>query len=361
MRWRSPETVVEKRDMKKILRRRSKEEAPPSRITNETVAEHREKILAGGRRFKYPMQYARHRLVIVTVALTVVALIVIGVLGWWQLYVAQSSNTILYRVTQVVPVPVAAVDGQMVRYSDYLMYYNSSVHFLLKSGELKQSDKRQADFQKRQNLDIAIRNAYAEKLADELGIVVEAEQLERVNQEHLTMANGPISQETYNASTMSLLGWTPEEEQRSTKNQILKNNVAYKIDKEASDKAEKAASLLQASSNDFVKVAEELGGEGKGEVLALVSGMVPLVNNDGGLTEAARKLDKGQVSSVIRSTTGDGYYFVKLIEKTDTQLNYEYLRIPLTEFDKRLEALKDSGKISEYIKIENISDPKIKE
>lgn len=335
--------------MKKILRkRRSKEETPPSRITNETVAEHRERILAGGRRFKYPMQYARHRLVIVTIALTIVSLLAIGVLGWWQLYVAQSNNTLLYRVTQIIPVPVASVDGHEVRYSDYLMYYNSSIHFLQKSGELQKGDEGQINFQKRQNLDIAIRNAYAEKLAKELGITVEQEQLERVNQEHLTMANGPISQETYNASTLSLLGWTPDEEQRSTKSQILKNNVAYKIDKEASDKAEKAATLLQASGNDFAKVAQELGGG----VTFLVSGMVPLVNNDGGLAETARGMEKGQVSSVIRSTTGDGYYFVKLLEKTDTQLNYEYLHIPLTEFDKRLKALKDTGKIREYIKVE---------
>lgn len=350
--------------MKKLLRKRrleEQEETGASRITNETVAEHRERILAGGRRFKYPIQYARHRLVIITIALTIVTLIVIGLLGWWQLYIAQSRNTILYRVTQIIPVPVASVDGQSVRYSEYLMYYNSSMHFLQKSGELQQGDKRQAEFQKRQNLDIAIRNAYAEKLARELGVTVEPEQLERVNQEHLTMANGPISQETYNASTLSLLGWTPEEEQQSTRNQILKNNVAYKIDKEASDKVEKAGSLLPTLQNDFNKVAAELGGEGNGKVEAAVSGMVPLVNNDGGLTEVARKLSVGQVSQVIRSTTGDGYYFVKLLEKTDTQLNYEYLRIPLTEFDKRLKALRDAGKIREYIKVESISDPKIEE
>ncbi len=350
--------------MKKILRKRrlkEPEETAPSRITNETVAEHREKILAGGRRFKYPMQYARHRLVIVTIALAVVTLLVIGLLGWWQLYVVQSSSTILYRVTQIAPVPVASVDGYPVRYSEYLMYYNSSMHFLQKSGELQQGDKRQADFQKRQNLDIAIRNAYAEKLAKELGIIVEPDQLARVNQEHLTMANGPISQETYNASTLSLLGWTPEEEQRSTKNQILKNNVAYKIDTEASDKADRAVALLRTRENDFAKVAEELGGEGNGKVGVAVSGMVPLVNNDGGLTEVARKMNVGQVSQVIRSTTGDGYYFVKLLEKTDTQLNYESLRIPLTEFDERLQALKDAGKIREYIKVDSITDPKIEE
>lgn len=339
--------------MKKILRkRRTKEEAPPSRITNETVAEHREKILAGGRRFKYPMQYARQRLVIVTIVLAVVALVAVGLAGWQQLYIAQSNNMLLYRATQIIPVPVASVDGQAVRYSDYLMYYNSSIHFLQKSGELQKGDESQINFQKRQNLDIAIRNAYAEKLARELGIVVEQEQLERINQERLTMANGPISQETYNASTLSLLGWTPEEEQRSTRSQILKNNVAYKIDKDASDKAERAAVLLSTSGDDLAKVAEEIGGG----VKFLVSGMVPLVNNDGGLAEAARGMEKGRVSSVIRSSTGDGYYFVKLLEKTDTQLNYEYLHIPLTEFDKRLKALKDAGKIHEYIKVEAVSD-----
>lgn len=349
--------------MKKLLpKRRPKQESPPpTRITNETVAEHRERILAGGRRFKYPLQYARHRLVIVTVTLAVAALVVIGLLGWWQLYVAQSTNPILYRVSQIIPLPVASVDGHVVRYSDYLMYYNSSIHFLQKSGELKSGDQRQIDFQKRQNLDIAIRNAYAEKLAKELGVVVEPEQLERVNQEHLTMANGPISQETYNASTMSLLGWTPQEEQRSTRSQILKNNVAYKIDEEASAKVEQAAKLLKGSKDDFRKVAEQLGGEGSGKVQAGVSGMVPLVNNDGGLTETARKLEKGQTSEVVRSTTGDGYYFVKLLEKTDTQLSYEYIRIPLTEFDKRLKALKEAGKVREYIEVETISDPKIEE
>lgn len=353
--------------MKKILRKRrskTEEAAPPSRITNETVAEHRERILAGGRRYKYPIQYARHRLVIVTIAIAIVSIILIILAGWWQLYVTQSSTPIIYRVTQIVPVPVASVDGQPVRYSDYLMYYNSSIHFLQKSEQLvltSEDGKRQADFQKRQNLDIAIRNAYAEKLADELGIVVEPEQLERMNQEHLTMANGPISQETYNASTKSLLGWTPEEEQRSTKSQILKSNVAYKIDTEASQKVERAAELLQAYNNDFPKVATELGGEDDGMVTAGVSGLVPLINNDGGLTETARKLESGQVSSVIRSTTGDGYYFVKLLEKTDTQLNYEYIRIPLTEFDRRLRELREQGKIHEYIKVESIGDPKIEE
>src|SRR5690606_28468437 len=101
---------------------------------------------------------------------------------------------------------------------------------------------------------------------------------------------------------------------------------------------------------------QELDSEGDGLVRAGASGMVPLINNDGGLTEAARKLDRGQVSSVIRSSTGDGYYFVKLLEKTDTQLNYEFIQILLTEFDRRLKELRDEGKIHEYIKVDSITD-----
>ena len=51
--------------MKKItlrniaVRKKKAEPEVPSRITNDTVAKHREQILAGGRRFKYPVQYIK--------------------------------------------------------------------------------------------------------------------------------------------------------------------------------------------------------------------------------------------------------------------------------------------------------------
>lgn len=122
---------------KRLFRKKEKEvKAVPQRITNETVAEHRERILAGGRRFKYPMQYARHRLVFNTVIITVAALLLITLVGWWQLYPMQNTSTFFYRVTRVIPLPVASVDGEQIRYSDYLMYYNSSAHYLQRSEQL---------------------------------------------------------------------------------------------------------------------------------------------------------------------------------------------------------------------------------
>lgn len=344
--------------MKKLrLRKRNKKASIPTRITNETVAEHRERILAGGRRFKYPMQYARHRLVINTVILTVVTFGVLVLIGWWQLYLAQNTSTFFYRVTRVIPVPVASVDGQLVRYSDYLMYYRSSVHYLQQSEQLNLNSndgRRQVAYIKRKTLDKAISDAYVQKLAYKLHITVSSEALKQANDEHLNTANGRISQETYNASTLMYYGWSHDEEQASVKSQLLRNSVAFAIDDAAKQQAQKAAQLIKDGNVDFDKIATQLGGQGSAKVTAGVSGLVPIVNGDGGLATAASKLQRGEISGPIKATTGDGYYFVKLLDKNDTQLSYAYLKIPLTEFDNRLVALQKDGKIQEYINVPQV-------
>src|SRR5690606_38199933 len=95
-----------KKALSKIRRRKTEEPSVSSRITAETIAEHREKVLAGGRRFKYPVQYVRHRLVINAVIVSVIAIIALTMVGWWQLYQVQNTGDFMYRVTRVLPLPV---------------------------------------------------------------------------------------------------------------------------------------------------------------------------------------------------------------------------------------------------------------
>jgi hypothetical protein len=342
--------------MKKLQfkRRKNAKTAIPSRITNETVAEHREKILAGGRRFKYPMQYARHRLVLVTILLTVAAFILVVALGWWQLYLAQNTSTFFYRTTRILPLPVANVDGQSVRYSNYLMYYNSSAHYLKQSEQVNfqtPDGKRQNDYIKRKSMDIAISNAYAAKLAHDLHISVSDDRVNQVTDAARNTSTGRISQETYDASALAILGWSPDEYRQDTKSKLLQQDVSFAIDTKAKQTETKALELLKDPNADLDKVAATLGSEGKAKVTTAVSGMVPLMNQDGGLSAAAAKLEKGQISGVIRTTAGDGYYFVKVIDKTATEVNYAYLRIPLTEYASRLEQIKKDHKVREYITI----------
>jgi len=78
---------------------------------------------------------------------------------------------------------------------------------------------------------------------------------------------------------------------------------------------------------------------------------VPKNNQDGGLTIEASKLGKAQVSSVVKPVSGDGYYFIRLIDINDTQVNYEYIKVPLNKFTDDLNALIKDNKVNIYISV----------
>lgn len=337
---------------KKLFKKRAKpEEAESSlRITNETVAEHREKILAGGRRFKYPVQYARHKLVFNAVLIAVASLITIGVIGWWQLYPAQNTSTLFYRATRILPLPVASIDGESVRYSDYLMRYRSQIHWLGEKGQIEQGEQdsqRQLNYIKRSVLDGVEADAYAAKLAHEKNISVSESEVDDVVGRSLQTANGAISQDLYDASTRDTLGYERDEYRLIIRQSLLRQKVAYAMDTTAQATVDTVQKLLTVSSADFDTTAKSVGGN----VQSGASGLVRKNNQDGGLTQAASKLMIGQTSAVIKSTTGDGYYFVKLLENTDTQLSYSYIKVPLTSFATSLAKVRTDGKVKEYISI----------
>ncbi|MGB4761773.1 MAG: SurA N-terminal domain-containing protein [Candidatus Saccharimonas sp.] len=343
--------------MKKILHkmRRSKQETPPSRITNETVAEHREQILAGGRKFKYPVQYARHKLVFNALIITAVALVLMAAIGWWQLYPMQNSSEFMYRLTRILPVPVASVNGNSVLYQDYLVQYRSSEYYIAKYGDIRldsNDGKRQLDYIRRQALDMAERVAYAKALAGRYNIkVTEAEIDAFIDQERNT-ANGRVSQETYDASIQMLYGESASDYRLKVANGMIKNRVAFAVDDSAAAQVKSAEPLVKETSGDFMKVAEQMKGSKGGQLSVGQSGMVSLTSKFNGLrVSELSKLEKDQVSGVLKSTTDDGYYFVKIVDKSETQVNFVFLHIPLTKFDQDFAKLKTDKKVQEYISV----------
>ena len=76
-------------------------------ITNETIAEHREQVLSGARKYIYPLQQSKHRIILITVSVMITAVIGLLVYCSLALYKFYQYNTFLYRVTQVVPFPIA--------------------------------------------------------------------------------------------------------------------------------------------------------------------------------------------------------------------------------------------------------------
>ncbi|MFZ2544730.1 MAG: SurA N-terminal domain-containing protein [Candidatus Saccharimonadales bacterium] len=350
--------------MKKLprLKRRktSSESEASNRITNETVAEHREQILAGGKRFKYPMQYSRHRLVIVTLIISVIAVIAITVITWWQLYPMQNSSTFFYRVTRVVPLPVASVDGWQVPYSDYLSVFRSQEHYVqTKEGTslYSKENKQRLDLTKRKSLDEVITDSYASKLAKEMGVDISKERVDEAIKRQRESRDGVASQEAYDAIVLDQFNWTPAEAREATARKLLRQEVAYKIDKDAVIQRDQVLEKLKVE-NDFNKLALMIKPIGEARVQASVTPLVPNTNQDGGQAEMASKLKIGQVSKPFRSTTGDGYYIVKLLQKdNNSRISYASLKIPLTTFNKWLSKIKNDHKIHEYISVPEVKDP----
>lgn len=343
--------------MKKLLHKlkpRRDSTSSSSRITNDTVAEHRERILAGGRKFKYPIQYARHRLVFNAILISVVALIIVVLIGWWQLYPAQNTSEFMYRVTKVIPVPVASVDGQPVLYSDYLMKYRSSIYYLEQKEQvsLKTEDgKRRVEYTKQQAMQDSIADAYAMKLANQMGLSVSDVELEAFLKSQRQSSDGEISEQTYDSVIADYYNWSPSEYRHATKNKLLRQKVTYAIDKDAKSLSDQVAEILQKTPATNLKdLTTKLAGSSHKAIYG-APGWVLKTNQDGGLSTAAAKLKKGEVSTVVKSISGDGYYFVRLIDVNQTQVSYEYIEIPLTTFDTQLKKIIDSNKVQEYIDI----------
>lgn len=342
--------------MKKIslaklpITKRKKAEQLPARITNETVAEHREQILAGGRRFKYPVQYARHKLVANAIIITVVSLIILGALAFQQLYFAQNSSDFMYRITQIIPVPVATIANEPVRYSDYLVQYKGSEHYLNKYDEIKldtEDGKRQLEGIKRYALNTVEANAYAAKLARDKSLSVSDQELNSAIEQKRNTANGQISQETYDASTLMLYGWSPSDYKSAMRQSLLRAKVAFAIDDNAKAKADKVAALL-ASGKDFATTAKELGDG----ISVQSPGLVDTTSSFNGLNVSdVAKLSVNTVSGIMKSATDDGYYIVKVTQKTDTQVNFDFIHIPLTAFSDKVKELRKTNQVHEFIKI----------
>lgn len=346
--------------MKKFIAKvsgKKQPQEPAGRITTDTLAEHREKVLAGGRKFKYPVQYQRHRLVINAIIIGVAALVILIGAGWYLLYPAQNTSEFIYRVTKVVPVPVATIDGEPVRYSDYLMKYRSAVHYLTEKEQVDtttEDGKRQLDFVKSQSMQDAIADAYASKLARNLDIEVTNEELETFLLQQRQSTEQEVTESSYNSVIEDYYGWTPDEYRETMKKKLLRQKVAFAVDEDAKKLTENIDKRIAGGQVALETIASELNAQSPNSVEFTPEAWVPKTNLDGGLATAAMDLQKGTVSKAIKTTSGNGYYYVKLIDTNATQVQYSTLLIPLRSFTTQLEAAQTDDKLTKYIQIEDL-------
>ena len=227
------------------------------RITNETVAEHRERVLAGGRKFKYPLQYTKHRILFISVVISVLALIIFICFFIWQLYFAQAYDRFTYGLTRVLPVPVAKVDNDFVRYSDYLSELRSAVHYLTTKEAVNfnaTDGKRQLDFYKRLALDKAIRNALVGKLANDNKVTVTAKEVDDFVRRQLESKKLGVTEEDYKRVISDYYDRSFDEYKNAVRQELLHKKVNATLDKDSRAKAQLAVDQIVTAGADFGEI-----------------------------------------------------------------------------------------------------------
>ena len=317
----------------------------------EKVDERREEVLARGRKFKYPLQWTKHRVVISTMLIAFVVLAIVVTSGWLALYRFNMTDDMLFRITKIIPAPVAIVDEESVRFSDYLMFYRSSLLSIERqSGDVDNEGSIEAlrEQYMRAALSEAEEYTFALKLAKEQGITVTEDEINQEYERHRSLGGVERSEEAFLKIIKENFGLDKDEYLRMLELTIIKSKVEMETDENANKIANQVEKLLSENGGNYAAIAEALGDKVEYQE---TGGMVGSQNIDGGRASEAIKLEPGQQSGRFVSINGDGYYFVKLIKKTETEVDFVSIKVPFTEFQKRFDALREENKINELIEL----------
>ena len=201
---------------------------------------------------------------------------------------------------------------------------------------------------KRTALEAAVEYPYSMTLGKELGLSVAEEEIDQAFDEHRKVGGVERSEEAFLKIVQDNFGMNQREYRRMLELTLMKAKVEQEIDETAQAVAAEVETMLNENGGDMAAVAESLGGQVEYEATGQ---LVDNMNVDGGRSNKAMTLEPGQVSERFLSNNGDGYYFVKLVEKTETQVNYESIKVKFATFAERVAQLYEEGKVKNLVEI----------
>lgn len=232
-------------------------------ITNESIAEHREKILGSGRKYIYPLRHSKHRVVKISILLFVFALIAFFVWCMLALYRFQSTSSFTYGVVRVIPFPVARAADRWVSYESYLFELRHYMHYYDTQQGVdfsSESGKRQLVEYKKQALDEVVRAAYVKELAKKHDLTVTNgevnDQVALVRQQNRLGASDEVFRNVLN----EYWGWSVGDFRRELRNELLEQKVAGTLDTATHKRAKDALNQLQAGA-DFATLATQVSDD----------------------------------------------------------------------------------------------------
>lgn len=325
------------------------------RVTNESIAQHREEVLKGARRFIYPLKASKHKIAVVSAV--IIGLVLIGLLAssWYLLYRRQSHGDFTYRISQILPWPVAKVGGSYVRYEEYLFELRHNVHYLAtqenvdfdtEEGRLQLSGLKQQAYQN------TINNAVVRRMAEERGVSVSQEEV--TQQIDLIRSSGGIgdSSQTLEDTLRDFYDWNVSDLRRVIRSQLLKQKLLPLLDTEARPEAEAAladvldggnfAAIAKAKSDDVF--TKDNGGE-FGFIFRSNKEIPPQ------LVERAFSLKAGQTSPELVETLF-GLHVVKTLEyRSEDEAKVAHILFRYRDIEDFITEKRAELTIADYIEI----------
>lgn len=336
--------------------RRTEPEAPEvkGRVTNDTVAEHREQVLGDARKYIYPLRQSKHRLVKISLVIFLIALVAFFTYCVLALYKFKTNSIFLYKVTQVIPFPVARTGSDFVAYENYLFEINHYTHYYRTQQNLdinSEAGQQQINEFKKRALDKVINDAYIKELAARKGISVSDREVE----DRITVVRNQnrlgANDKEFRSVLKDFWNWSENDFKRSLKTQILREKVVSAYDTEAHGKAESALAELNGGK-DFATLAAEVSEEPSSKANGGDYGFpVEKTNRDINPTiiDALFKLKDGQYSEAV--DVGYGLEIVKRIQtEADGKVRASHIVFGFKDIDQQINDLKEQKKARAYLR-----------
>jgi len=248
---------------KRLVRKEQAESGVVPRITNENVAEHREEVLSGARKYIYPLQHSKHRIVIWTTSLVILTILVFMSSTVFLLYRRQTTSGFMYQVTKVLPFPIARSGSMLVAYENYLFELRHYIHYYETQQKLSfetEAGQDQLASYKKRALEDVVNLAYTKIIAKEKGISVSAEEIDeqiRIAREQKRLGS---SDDIFEDVLREYWNWSMDDFRRSLNDELLVQKVTRTLDEETEEKAKTALARLSAGE-DFGAIAKEFSDE----------------------------------------------------------------------------------------------------
>jgi hypothetical protein len=326
------------------------------RITNETVAEHREEVLKGARKYKYPLEHSKHRIVIVSSVLLVAALIGFFVYTGVSLYRYQSTSLFMYRVSQVLPLPVAKAGGRWVSYESYLFELRRVMHYYETQQQVDfttDTGKQQLETYRPRALEQVIAFAYVKDLAAQNNIRVTEQEVNDAISVLRTQNQLAAGDDELEAVMQKFFGWSLGDLRRQLRDELLAQKVAAKLDTAAFSKAQNVVLQLK-NGTDFAALAAQSsddantkanGGQYTDAAISMKSQEVPPQ-----VVRELGKLQPGAVSGII--TTPTSFEVVKLLSKENGAYKAAHIQITFSPIESFVQPLQKKNPPKKFIKVE---------